>query len=92
MDATPSIQIVLGLLVAVGVLVVIARRIHVPYPILLVIGGLLLGLIPGLPNVELRPELVLLLFLPLKIDASQLNIKAQKMARIKSRKQHLISV
>ena len=54
----------LGLLVAVGVLVVIARRIHVPYPILLVIGGLLLGLIPGLPNVELRPELVLLLFLP----------------------------
>lgn len=54
----------LGLLVAVGVLVVIARHIHVPYPILLVIGGLLLGLIPGLPNVELRPELVLLLFLP----------------------------
>ena len=64
MDSTQSIQIVLGLLVAVGILVVIARRIDVPYPVLLVIGGLLLGLIPGLPNVELRPELVLLLFLP----------------------------
>ena len=64
MDPTPSIQIVLGLLVAVGVLVVIARRINVPYPILLVVGGLLLGLIPGLPAIELRPELVLLLFLP----------------------------
>ena len=54
----------LGLFVAVGVLVVIARRMDVPYPILLVVGGLLIGLIPGLPNVELRPELVLLLFLP----------------------------
>ncbi len=64
MDPTSSIQIVLGLLVAVGVLVVIARRVDVPYPILLVVGGLLIGLIPGLPNVELRPELVLLLFLP----------------------------
>lgn len=64
MDSTQSIQTVLGLLVAVGVLVVVARRISVPYPILLVVGGLLLGLIPGLPNVELRPELVLLLFLP----------------------------
>ncbi len=64
MDPTSSIQIVLGLLVAVGVLVVVARRIDVPYPILLVIGGLLLGLIPGLPAIELRPELVLLLFLP----------------------------
>ncbi len=64
MDSTASIQIVLGLLVAVGVLVVIARRMNVPYPILLVVGGLLLGLIPGLPTIELRPELVLLLFLP----------------------------
>ena len=64
MDPTQSIQTVLGLLVAVGILVVIARRIHVPYPVLLVVGGLFLGLIPGIPNIELRPELVLLLFLP----------------------------
>ena len=35
-----------------------------PYPVLLVVGGLFLGLIPGVPNIELRPELVLLLFLP----------------------------
>jgi CPA1 family monovalent cation:H+ antiporter len=36
----------------------------VPYPILLVLGGLLLGLVPGVPNLELPPELVLLAFLP----------------------------
>jgi monovalent cation/hydrogen antiporter len=36
----------------------------VPYPIPLVLGGLALGLIPGIPDVQLDPELVLLLFLP----------------------------
>ncbi len=64
MDPTQNIQIVLGLLVAVGFLVVVARRLRIPYPILLVIGGLLLGLIPRIPTIELQPSLVLLLFLP----------------------------
>ena len=64
MDPTQNIQIVLGLLVAVGVLVVVARRLKIPYPILLVIGGLVLGLIPSIPTIELQPSLVLLLFLP----------------------------
>src|SRR5262249_8345531 len=36
----------------------------VPYPITLVIGGLLLGLIPGIPTITLNPDLVLLVFLP----------------------------
>ncbi len=64
MDPTQSIQIVLGLFVAVGTLAVLALRLRVPYPILLVIGGLLLGLIPSVPTIELQPNLVLLLFLP----------------------------
>src|SRR4029077_387851 len=36
----------------------------VPYPILLVVGGLLLGLVPGLPRVQLAPDVVFLVFLP----------------------------
>ena len=36
----------------------------VPYPILLVIGGSLVGFAPGVPDVELDPELVLFIFLP----------------------------
>jgi monovalent cation/hydrogen antiporter len=36
----------------------------VPYPILLVLGGLALGFVPGLPQVELHPDVVFLLFLP----------------------------
>ena len=51
-------------MVAVAVVAVLARRLQVPYPILLVIGGLGLALIPGLPRVRLNPELVFLFFLP----------------------------
>jgi len=58
------IEVILALLAAVAGLALLSRRIRVPYPILLVIGGLLLGLIPGLPRVRLDPELVFLVFLP----------------------------
>src|SRR5262249_37036918 len=58
------IEVILGLLGAVAVLALLSRKIRVPYPILLVIGGLLLGLIPGVPRVRLNPELVFLVFLP----------------------------
>ncbi len=54
----------LTLILAVAALSVLASRIGVPYPILLVLGGLALGFVPGLPTVELPPELVLLVFLP----------------------------
>ena len=59
-----ELELILGLLAAVGVLATLARRLGVPYPILLVLGGLALGLVPGLPHVELAPEAVFLLFLP----------------------------
>lgn len=60
----PQLEIILGLLVAVAALATLAVRLRIPYPILLVIGGSLLGFVPGLPRVELDPELVFLLFLP----------------------------
>ena len=60
----PTIAVVLGLLVAVAVLATLASRLRVPYPILLVLGGLVLGFVPSLPRVELEPDLVFLIFLP----------------------------
>src|SRR5690242_19368501 len=57
-------EIFVGLLLAVAVLALVARKLTIPYPILLVIGGLLLGLIPKLPKVRLDPELVFLFILP----------------------------
>jgi Na+/H+ antiporter len=52
------------LMAAVGALSVLAGAVRVPYPILLVLGGLVLGFVPGMPHAELPPELVLVLFLP----------------------------
>jgi len=58
-------EIVLAALsVAVAGLNVIALWLSVPYPIPLVLGGLVLGLVPGVPEIELDPDLVLLVFLP----------------------------
>ncbi len=56
--------ILVGLLAAVAGLTVVSRRIGVPYPILLVVGGIALAFVPGIPEVRLDPELVLLVFLP----------------------------
>ena len=53
-----------ALLVSVALLNAISNRLRVPYPIVLVIGGLALGLVPGIPEIELDPDLVLVLFLP----------------------------
>ena len=52
------------ILVAAALLLVAAQFARVPYPILLVIGGLGLGFVPGLPEVELDPEVVLVALLP----------------------------
>src|SRR5262245_19193418 len=57
-------EIFVGFLVAVAVLALVARRLTIPYPILFVIGGLCLGLIPKLPKVRLEPDLVFLFVLP----------------------------
>jgi monovalent cation/hydrogen antiporter len=59
-----AIELVLALLVAVAALATLAHRLGIPYPIVLVLGGLLIGLVPGLPDVQLAPDLVFLLFLP----------------------------
>jgi Na+/H+ antiporter len=56
--------IVFGLLVAIAGLAVLARVVGVPYPVTLVAGGAVIGFLPGVPSVELDPDLVLLIFLP----------------------------
>lgn len=52
------------LLTAIVALALVAKKLGVPYPVVFVIGGLLLGLIPGTPPIVLQPDLVFLLFLP----------------------------
>jgi monovalent cation/hydrogen antiporter len=64
MEGSHGLEIVILLLVAVLVLMAFARRILVPYPIFLVLGGLVLSLVPRVPVLRLDPDLVFLIFLP----------------------------
>src|SRR2546421_7636390 len=57
-------ELILICLVAFALLAIVARKIPIPSPILLTIGGVLLALIPGLPAIRLEPRLVFDLFLP----------------------------
>ncbi len=56
-----------GLLVAIAGLGALARRLSIPYPIVLVIGGVIFGFIPGVPTVKLDPNVVLVVFLPILV-------------------------
>jgi CPA1 family monovalent cation:H+ antiporter len=58
------VDLVVCLLIVLVVLVTVARRLKVTQPIVLVIGGLVLALFPGLPEVRLEPDIVFLVFLP----------------------------
>src|SRR3712207_2945090 len=63
-------EVLLGLLAASVALALLARRLQVPLAVVLVLGGLALALVPGLPTVHLDPQLVLALFLPPLLQAS----------------------
>ena len=58
------VETILCLLVAVAVLATLARRLHIAEPIPLVLGGLMLGYIPAVADVEFPPEVIFLLFVP----------------------------
>ncbi|HZS63791.1 MAG TPA: Na+/H+ antiporter [Xanthobacteraceae bacterium] len=67
---TATVQTLLLLLAVLVVVAILSRRLNIASSILLVIAGIVLGLIPGLPAIELAPELVLLVMLPPLIYAS----------------------
>jgi Na+/H+ antiporter len=54
----------LTLIIAVAGMLAVAPALRIPYPILLVLGGLAIGLVPGMPDVEFEPELVFFGVLP----------------------------
>jgi Na+/H+ antiporter len=63
-EALAQAELFIILLAATFGLVALASRLRVPYPILLVLGGLALAFVPGLPPVQLAPEMVFIVFLP----------------------------
>ena len=61
MQQAETIVLLLGLVAA---LVVIAQKITLPYPVVLVLAGLALSFVPRLPEVKLNPDIVFYFFLP----------------------------
>ncbi|WP_439598850.1 Na+/H+ antiporter [Falsiroseomonas sp.] len=64
------VQAVLALIAACIGFALLARRLNLPYAVILVVGGMVLAFIPGLPSVTLNPELALAFFLPPLLQAS----------------------
>lgn len=56
--------LVIGLLFAVSVLTMLSPKLRIAYPILLVLSGLVIAFIPGIPRVAIEPDLIFLIFLP----------------------------
>src|SRR5213080_969247 len=56
--------VLLALLVVLGALLIAGPTLRIPYPILLVLGGLALGFVPGIPPLSLPPDVVLVAVLP----------------------------
>lgn len=54
----------LGLLIIILLLIMVANKIKVAYPILLVLAGLIISFIPGVPAINIEPELIFFIFLP----------------------------
>jgi len=65
-----DIEFLLLLLLAAALLIRAAELVSVPYPIVLVLGGLAIAMVPGLPELELAPEVVFLVFLPPLLHAA----------------------
>src|SRR3712207_12516 len=65
-----TFEVLLGLLAACVALALLARRLNIPLAVVLVLGGMALALIPGLPTINLDPQLALVLFLPPLLQAS----------------------
>src|SRR5579871_507000 len=59
-----TLQTLILLLTVMAVVAAVARRVQIPPAILLVLAGLVLAFIPGLPAIQLAPQLMLLVVLP----------------------------
>jgi Na+/H+ antiporter len=59
-----TLLIILALLFCVSMLAMLGQKLRISYPIFLVIGGLLISFVPGIPRINIDPDLVFLIFLP----------------------------
>src|SRR4051812_26002758 len=68
-----NLLLILSLLFTISMLTMLSSKFNIPYPIFLVIGGILISVVPGIPMIALDPELVFLIFLPPLLYAAAWN-------------------
>jgi Na+/H+ antiporter len=54
----------LALVMVIIFAIMLAKKLKIAYPILLVVAGLLISLIPGIPTIKIEPEMIFIIFLP----------------------------
>jgi monovalent cation/hydrogen antiporter len=74
--------ILLLLLLFVVAFAALAQRLATPYPIVLVIAGLLVGFVPGMPKVELKPDVVFFVILPPLLYSAALAVRGESQKTI----------
>lgn len=65
---------IIGLLLVIFFLMLLGEKLRIAYPIFLVLGGLVIGFIPSIPDIEIDPNIVLLIFLPPLLYEASWNI------------------
>jgi CPA1 family monovalent cation:H+ antiporter len=80
-----TIQTLILLLIAIAAVAIAATRLKIPSAILLVITGVALALLPGLPAVKIAPDVVLLLVLPPVIYSSAVAMSWREFRSISAR-------
>ena len=76
-----ALELILLLLAVSAVLRLVAERLMVPYAATLVVGGLLLAFVPGLPRVTLPPDVLFLVFIPPLLYAGSINFPLREIRR-----------
>lgn len=74
-----EVELFVFLLFAVVVLAGLGLRSGVPYPVVLVLGGLVIGLVPGLPSPAVDPDIILFVFLPPLLYAAAISVSASEL-------------
>lgn len=78
-----NLLLILSLLFAISMLTMISGKLKISYPIFLVLAGLLISLVPGIPVIHLDPDLVFLIFLPPLLYAAAWNTSWSEFWRMK---------
>ncbi len=76
-----QLPFMLALVAAIVLIEMLATRLRVAYPVLLVVGGLMISFVPGLPRVQVDPDLIFFIFLPPLLFEAAWSISFKEMKR-----------